>query len=137
MEATNETTLYQSGATLVTNRQVRVGEHSFPLSSLRGVSVTPPVMKRSYGAVALAIGIVLLIVGYIVWNGVLLSPMVGGIALVIAGAAILATAHEHYLVRLHEASGGVTALKIADQAQAQHLATTLTQEIERAETNQA
>src|SRR4029078_3099983 len=109
MEATNETTVYQSGAAVAPNRQVRVGERSYPLSSFRAVTVVPPVLKRSYGVIALVVGIVLLIVGYIVCNGVLLSTMIGVIALVIAGVAIMATAHERYMVRLHGASGDVTA----------------------------
>lgn len=122
MEPTGETTLYRSGDTIVTDRQVRLGEASYPLSDIQTVSIVRPILKRSYGVIALAVGVVLTIVGYVVWNGVLLSPMVGGIALIIAGLALLATVRERYMLRLNGAGGNIAELSVADGGEAQRLA---------------
>jgi hypothetical protein len=131
MQATNEQVLYQQGAATVTNQQVSYKQQIVPLDSIQSVSIVPPVLKRWYGSVALAIGVVLLIVGYIVWNGVLLSPMIGGIALVIAGVAILLTAHNRYVVRLNGASSNLATLEIADEMQARELANAISMAIKR------
>lgn len=125
MQTTNDQVLYHAGGATVTSQHVTYGQQTVPLSSIQTVSIIPPVLKRWYGSVALAIGVVLLIVGYIVWNGVLLSPMIGGIALVIAGVAILFTARNRYAVRLNGASSNLATLELADETQAHELASAI------------
>ena len=63
MEATNETVLYRGGEATVTNRRVTIGGREYPLGSMRAVSVLRPVLRRSYGVVALAVGVLLTVVG--------------------------------------------------------------------------
>lgn len=122
MEATNETVLYRGTNATVTNRRVQIGQREYPLSGVQNVSVIRPLVRRSYGLIALAVGVLLVVVGYIAWNGVLLSPMVGGIALILVGLAIYAIARENYTVRLHEVNGEVVALDLSGEQQAQEIA---------------
>lgn len=125
MDVTGEKVLYQNAQVVVTDRQVRLGERAYPLSDVGSVAVIRPILKRSYGMIALIVGVILTIVGYIVWNGVLLSPMVGGIALIVAGAVLLAVVRERYIVRFSPKEGGIVELPIADGAQANRVVRTL------------
>ena len=127
MDATGETVLYQDGQVVVTNRRVRLGERSYALSDVRSVALIRPILKRSYGWIALIVGIILMIVGYVVWNGVLLSPMVGGVALILAGVVLLVAVRERYIVRFNEPSGGVVELPLADGTQADRVVSALSQ----------
>lgn len=131
MQAANEHVLYRQDETTVTDRQVIHRQKTIDLNKIQSVSLIPPVLKRWYGSVALAIGVVLLIVGYIVWNGVLLSPMIGGIALVIIGVAILFTGRNYYLVRLSSVGRDAETLQVADETQAHAIASAISAAIEQ------
>lgn len=131
MEATHETVLYQGGNATVTNRRVTLDNREYPLSGMRAVSVLRPIVRRAYGVVALVLGVLLTIVGYIVWDGVLLSPMVGGLALIVAGLAIVATARERYTVRLHEQNGSVVTLDMPDGDQTRQVVDAINSALQR------
>ncbi|HEU4326585.1 MAG TPA: DUF6232 family protein [Roseiflexaceae bacterium] len=121
MEATNERVIYRSGNTVVTDTRANVSGQSYDLSNVAGVSLVTPNIPRWLGGVLIAVGVILLIVGYIVWEGVFLTPMLGGGVLIIAGAAVYALVRERYTVTITDKDGGQQQVQFTDGRQAQQL----------------
>ncbi|GAB4206560.1 MAG: hypothetical protein OHK0022_33730 [Roseiflexaceae bacterium] len=121
MEATNERVIYRSGSTVVTDTRANVSGQSYDLSNAAGVSLVRPNIPRWLGGVLITVGIILLIVGYIVWEGIFLTPMLGGSVLIIAGAAIYGLVRERYTVTITSNSGEQQQVQFTDGRQAAQL----------------
>jgi hypothetical protein len=71
-------------------------------------------LRREYGYVAIGLGLLLAVIGYIVWQGVFLTPMLGGITLIVVGAVLLWKVQTAYTVRLLRKDGQHTLLQFPD-----------------------
>ena len=120
-ESPNETVIYHNGADRITAERATVGGQNFELRDIETVSLTNPVLNRTYGFVAIGLGIILAVVGYFVWSGTFLTPMLGGLALIIVGVAIAFTARPRYTVRLNHSNGTTTALQFLNRAEAEQV----------------
>lgn len=121
MAATNERVIYRNGSTVVTDTSANISGQTYDLHGVAAVSMVPPVLRRWMGGVLLTIGLIILVVGYFVWNRVFLTPMLGGVVLIIAGAALYAMVRERYTVTITRQDGQQTRLQVPDANHAQQL----------------
>ncbi len=121
MEATNEREIYRSGSTVITDTRADISGHSYDLSNVAGVSLVTPNIPRWLGGVLIAVGVIVMIAGYVVWQGVFLTPMLGGGVLLIAGAAVYALVRERYTVTITDKGGRQQQVQFTDGHQAQQL----------------
>lgn len=111
------------GAT-ITNGNVVANGQQYALANLATVSLIRPVLSRTIGWIVAVVGLIILVAGYLVW-GVLLTPIVAGAALLIAGLVVAFTVKESYTVRLNMKNGPPVLLQFADQAEAQRTVTAI------------
>lgn len=131
MNATNSSVLYDHGNDRITSTQAIVNGTTYNLSDITTASIVAPVLRREYGYVLVAIGILLLVVGYLVW-GAFLTPMLAGAVLLIAGIAIAITVRKNYTVLLRHRDTQLTKLQFAERVQAEKFMQALNQAINRA-----
>jgi hypothetical protein len=96
------------------NQKITVEGQSVDLHNVQQVSLQPPILRREYGYVAIGLGLLLAVIGYIVWQGVFLTPMLGGITLIVVGAVLLWKVQTAYTVRLLRKDGQHTLLQFPD-----------------------
>lgn len=132
MEATKERVIYRNGSTVVTDTSANISGQTYDLHGVAAVSMVPPTLRRWMGGVLLAIGLIILVAGYVVWSGVFLTPMLGGVVLIIVGAALYALAREHYTVTITRHDGQQTRLQVPDASQAQQLVEAISNVIRKA-----
>lgn len=94
--------------------QVVIEGQAIDLHGVTQASYQPPILRREYGYVAIGLGILLMIVGYLVWQGIFLTPMLGGTALVIVGAVLLWRVQTSYTLRLLRNDGEALLVQFAD-----------------------
>lgn len=131
METTNSSVLYDHGRERITSTQMTVNGTTYNLADIATASIIAPTLRREYGYVLAAIGIVLLVVGYLVW-GAFLTPMLAGAALLIVGIAIAVTVHKSYTVLLKHRDAQLTKVQFAERAQAEQYLRALNQAINQA-----
>lgn len=96
---------------------ISVSGTDYDLSDVQTVSLIRPVLNRGIGwGVAIA-GLIILVLGYVVW-GTLLPPMIGGISLLIAGLVVALVVKPSYTVRMARANGEATQISFPTQASA-------------------
>ena len=113
----NESTLYQNGKDVITATSASLGGKTYDLASIKSVSLVAPVLRPEYGYGLVGLGILLAVVGYLVW-GVFLTPMLVGVVLIIVGIAIVVMVHPTYTVNLNSANGQASSVMFADRGQA-------------------
>ncbi|MBC8162436.1 MAG: hypothetical protein H7Z42_14595 [Roseiflexaceae bacterium] len=86
---------------------ISVNGTDYNLSDVKTVSLIRPVLNRGIGWGVAALGLVVLVLGYIVWQ-TLLPPMIGGVSLLIAGLVIALAVKPNYTVRMARAAGEPT-----------------------------
>lgn len=121
--------LYHEGDILVSQTHVRVADQTHRLDDVDSVSLLPPILRRSYGVVALVAGVLLAVLGYLVWAPLLLTPILAGAALALVGLVLTLVVRTRYTVRLHVRSGAVVPLYLEDRAQAQQIVAAITRVI--------
>lgn len=126
-----ESEIYRNGADVITPRRAVIGGQSFELEGIETVSLTNPVLNRAYGFVAIGLGIILATVGYFVWDGVLLTPTLGGMSLIIIGVVLAFAVRPNYTVRLNRSDGTLTKLRFPNRAQAEQVLQAVRQAVAR------
>lgn len=119
----------QPGA-VVNGSQVMVAGSNYSLDDLSSVSLIRPILTRSLGWGVAVLGLVIGVLGYIVW-GTFLTPMLAGVVLLIAGLVVAMTVREHYTVRINHNSGEPVLLKFQSAAEAQRTVTEIGNAIAR------
>ncbi|GEM_PF-4659145 len=122
MTVTSENVLHRHENILVTEDKVIAEDRTYNTSDIDAVALDPPILRRSYGIALLALGIVITIAGYLVWQGLLLTPLIGGIALIIAGIVLMVTVRTRYTIRMKHKDGQTAMLHLSDPTQAEHTA---------------
>lgn len=120
-ETPAESEIYRNGADVITPRRAVIGGQSFDLDGIETVSLTNPILNRTYGFVAIGLGIILAVVGYFVWDAVLLTPTLGGLALIVVGFVLAFTVRPRYTVRLNRSDGTLTRLQLPTRQQAEQV----------------
>ena len=83
---------------------ISVSGADYDLSDIKTVSLIRPVLNRGIGwGVAIA-GLIILVLGYVVW-GTFLPPLLGGICLIIAGLVVAFIVKPSYTVRMARVQG--------------------------------
>jgi uncharacterized protein YjeT (DUF2065 family) len=123
--------VYQSGNDRITDREAVLQGKSYDLGAIDSVSLIPPIMNRSYGFVSIGIGAVITILGYFVWQGIFLTPMLAGIALMIAGIVIVAMVKPHATVRINHTNGSTAELRFPTRAEAEQIVDALSLALQR------
>lgn len=121
LETQNDAVIYRDGADVITADHAEIGGQSYDLREIETVSLTNPVLNRAYGFVAIGLGIILAVIGYFVWGGILLTPTLGGLALIIVGVVLAFAVRPNYTVRLNRSNGATTALRFPTRAQAEQV----------------
>lgn len=120
-ETPAESEIYRNGADVITARRAVIGGQSFDLEDIETVSLTNPVLNRTYGFVAIGVGIIIATLGYFVWEAVFLTPMLGGLSLIVVGVVLAFAVRPHYTVRLNRSDGTLTRLQFPNRAQAEQV----------------
>jgi hypothetical protein len=131
MNSAHNSVLYDHGSNRITSTQAIVDGKTYNLSDIATASILAPVLRREYGYVLAAIGMVLLVVGYLVW-GAFLTPMLAGAVLLIAGIAIAIVVRKSYIVLLKHRNAQLTKLQFPERAQAEQFMQALNQAINQA-----
>lgn len=126
MEPVDQTVFYQSGGDRVTRSHAVVGGKTYNMDDIDTVSVVAPVLRREYGYGLAITGLVLLVVGYLVW-GVFLTPTLVGAVLLVAGLAIAFAVQKNYTVHLNQRGKQLTTVQFPERAQAERFVQALTQ----------
>ncbi len=121
---TNTQAVYRDGNDLITDTHATLQGQTFDMNDIQSVSVVAPVMRRVYGYAAIGIGLLLLIVGYLVW-GTFLTPMLVGAVLIVVGICIALIVREAYTVRVNAHNGHVTAIPFAKRTQSDQVVAAL------------
>jgi hypothetical protein len=118
------TTYYQDGDVAVSDTQLTLGSTTYDLSNIATVSLIRPILNRTIGWITAAVGLIIGVAGYLVW-GTFLSPMLGGLALLIAGLVVVATVRESYTVRMSPLAGQPVLIQFTNPVQAQKVVTAI------------
>ena len=82
--------------------------------------------RTAIALIAIVLGLILLIAGYLVW-GVFLTPMLVGGVLIVAGLAIAMTVQKSYTVHLTHRDKHTTTLRFPERSQAEQFVRALKQ----------
>jgi hypothetical protein len=115
MTTGNQAALYEQDNIRVTATHVSAGGRSYPLAEMHSASLDQRSNRRIYGWVVLLVGAAILIAGYLAWRTIL-PPLIGGGALLLAGAALIATAPRGKVVKIRDQAGAVVAVPVPDEA---------------------
>jgi hypothetical protein len=107
--------VYQQGDTRVTTTQLEAGGRSYRLADMHSASLDERSNRRIYGWATLLVGLALAVGGYLLWR-TLLPPVIGGLALILAGGILLATARSSKVVKIRDQAGAVIAIPVPDEA---------------------
>lgn len=130
MKPSSEPSLYQDGNDLITETRAVLAGQAFDLADISSVSLTPPVLRQEYGYISIGLGLLLALVGYLVW-GVFLTPMLVGVVLVIAGVALLTVVRQSYIVSLNRTNGQAATILFPDRARAERVVAALSGALSR------
>ena len=108
-------TLPRTRATSINH--ISVSGTDYDLSDVQTVSLIRPVLNPGIGWGVAILGLIILVLGYVVW-GTLLPPMIGGISLLIAGLVVALVVKPSYTVRMARANGEATQISFPTQASA-------------------
>lgn len=108
----------------IMNGAVMVNGQRYNVADLATVSLVRPVLSRTLGWAVAVLGLIIGVAGYLIW-GILLTPIVAGAALLIAGLVVAFTVRESYTVRLNMKNGAPVLLQFADPIEAQHTTTAI------------
>lgn len=128
MNTTNSAVLYQHGDDHITGTQAIVNGNTYNLAEIATASIIAPVLRPEYGYGLAAVGLVLLVAGYLMW-GAFLTPMLAGAVLLIAGIAIALIVRKTYTVLLKHRDAQLTKLPFSSRAQAEQFMKALNQAI--------
>ena len=78
---------------------------------------------------AIVVTALLAVVGYIVWDGVLLTPVFAGLVLIVVGVVVALMVRPSYTVRITDTAGTVTPISFAKAKAAANIANTLTRAV--------
>lgn len=129
IDSGQERVLYRDGNDLITETRAVVGGRSIELADIDTVSLIKPVMNPSWGWALAGVGALLAVIGYIVWDGLILTPVFAGLALIVIGLVVAFMVRPSYTVRITDASGTVTPISIAKAKPAADIANTLAQAV--------
>ena len=126
MSRVDNSTLYQQGNNRITGSQVLFDGNRYNLADITSASLVGPTLKPEYGYLMTAIGIVLLIAGYLIW-GVFLTPMLAGVVLIVAGIALAMLVRRNFTVHLNQGEQQIAALAFPTRAQAEQFLSAIKQ----------
>lgn len=127
---TSVRTVYHEGNDTITDTHATLQGQTFDMAEVQSVSVVAPVLRRVYGYAAIGIGLLLLIVGYLVW-GTFLTPMLVGAVLIVVGVCIALIVREAYTVRVNARNGHVTAIPFPRRTQSDQVVAALSEVLAR------
>jgi len=131
VDSGQERVLYRDGNDVITETRAVIGGRSIDLANIDSVSLIKPVLNPAWGWALVGVGALLAVIGYFVWDGVLLTPVFAGLALIVIGLVIAFMVRPSYTVRITDTSGAVTPLVFASRGPAANVANTLTQAVAR------
>lgn len=124
MTSSREGDLYRNGNDVVTGTRATLGGQTIDLADINTVSLIPPILRPEYGYGLAALGLVIGVVGYLVW-GVFLTPVLAGVVLVIVGLALAFAVKTSYTVRLNRTNGQTTMVNFSDRSRAEQVVAAL------------
>jgi uncharacterized membrane protein YdbT with pleckstrin-like domain len=120
-EQITETGVYDGKNVRITDGSIETNGQSIPLSDVAAVTVAHRWINPTVGYVALAVGVALALIGYLVW-GTLLTPVIAGLILAVAGIVLINLARTGDVVRLTTSDGSRTEVPVGNRAEARRVA---------------
>lgn len=117
-------TVYNDRSTTVSDGAVMVNGQRYNIADVATVSMIRPILSKTLGWGVAVLGLIILVAGYIIWR-TLLTPVVAGAAILIAGVVIALVVRESYTVRMTMKSGSPVMLQFANPTEAQHTVTAI------------
>ncbi|HEX5690688.1 MAG TPA: DUF6232 family protein, partial [Roseiflexaceae bacterium] len=116
----------QQGNTSITDREVVFDGNRYNLADITSASLVGPTLKPEYGYVLTALGIILLVAGYLIW-GVFLTPMLAGAVLIVVGIALTLLVRRKFTVNLNRGEQQIAAVAFPNRRQAEQFLTAIKQ----------
>lgn len=116
-----ERDVYTGANVRITGGRIEANGQTLPLSDVADVTVAHRWINPIVGYVTLAVGVGLAVIGYLVW-GTLLTPVIAGLIIAVAGVVLINLARTGDVVRLTTHDGSQTELPVGNRREARRLA---------------